>query len=265
MSNQCKITNNQKFFRIKKEEKEMKLLETLKTIDQREERTFRIEMFGAVIIIALLVGAVWFATKQYGIMPYVCILIALILVLTTCAWTKVLQNNVEKQDEEALKPIMDIVDEVLNGYSLAQHEEITSEYTLKEISSFKYCFERADFLGCFREYLVTSAENKNFKGLKKECSDEELKIGIAAILMTALFEFTLFEFSANKEKEDMFNLYIYEKILERFFKGESKTFVKDCKYIVVEAYFQLEEEQEQLDYMYLRFCDEYAKETAKKK
>ena len=61
----------------------------------------------------------------------------------------------------------------------------------------------------------------------------------------------------------MFNLYVYEKILERFFKGESKTFVKDCKDIVAEAYFQLEEEQEQLDHMYLRFCDEYAKEAAK--
>ena len=245
----------------------MKLLETLKTIDQREERTFRIEMFGAVIIIALLVGAVWFATKQYGIMPYVCILIALILVLTTFAWTKVLQNNVEKQDEEALKPIMDIVDEVLNGYSLAQHEEITSEYTLKEISSFKYCFERVDFLVCFREYFVTSAENKNFKGLKKECSDEELKIGIAAILMVALFEFKVYElpYISDESSEDMLNLLIYEKILERFFKGESNIFVKKCKDIVAKAYFQLEEEQEQLDYMYLRFCDEYAKETAKKK
>lgn len=266
MSNHCKI-NNQKFFLIKKEEKEMKLLETLKTTEKREKRNLRVEKTGAVIFIALLVGAVWSATKPYGITPYVCLLIALILGLTICVWTKVEQNNIKRQDEEALKPIMDIVDEVLNRYSLDQYEEITSEYTLREITDFEYCFERADFLGCFREYFVISAENKNLKGLKKECSDEELNVGIAAILMTALFEFKAYEslYIDDESAEDILNLLIYEKVLEKFFKGESNIFVRNCKNIIDKAYFQLEEKQEQLDYMYLNFCEEYVKEAAKKK
>lgn len=245
----------------------MKLLETLKTTDKREERMLRIEKAETVIFIALLVGAVWSETKPYGITPYVCLFIALISSLTICAWSKAEQDSIERQDEKALKPIMDIVDEVLNRYSLDQYEEITSEYTLREITDFEYCFERADFLGCFREYFVISAENKNFKGLKKECSDEELNVGIAAILMTALFEFKLYEspYIGDESAEDMLNLLIYEKILERFFRGESKTFVKACKNAVDKAYFQLEEAQEQLDYMYLNFCEEYVKEAAKKK
>ena len=243
----------------------MKLLESLKLTDKMEERNFRIEKVGIVIFIAILVGSVWSAAKLLEYTPYVCLAIALVFGLSLCCWSKVMKEIIKNRDEIALRPIMEIVDNVLSRLFLDQYQEIISEYTLREISRIRYCFDRTEFIRCLREYLVISARNENFKCMKKECSDEELKVGIAAILMTALFEFTLFEFPTNKEKEDMFNLYVYEKILERFFKGESKTFMKDCKDIVAEAYFQLEEEQEQLDYMYSNFCDEYAKEAAKKK